>query len=181
MTGSRSARPAALAGLLVLALCLTVAGCVPTPPAQPPQPQTAFARAFGPCGDPCRIAGNDGGELVYFLEAADELNASGDRLVVVDGACRSACAAFADVARTHVCITPNARFGFHKASVYSADLSQRLGSVDPPQSADILDWVEANGGFPTEGTREMDAEAAARFWRTCTPQERTDAGAGNTA
>jgi len=168
----RAATPSAAAAAILA--CALAGGCSPTPQTPTPQP-TAFQAAFGPCGDPCRVAGNDGGELVYFLEAAEELNARGDRLVVIDGACRSACAAFADRARAHVCITPNARFGFHKASVYTADLSERLAQVEPPQSPDILAWVAANGGFPTNGMRDMDANDAARFWRACTVEERETA------
>lgn len=162
--------PFVLLGLFLLSAC--------APAAPAPVPASDFARAFGPCGEPCRIGSSTGGELVYFLGAADEVNAGSRQLVVIDGACQSACAAFADKARAHVCITPTARFGFHKATIYSADLSQRLGAIDPPQSDDIRAWVAANGGYPPDGMRMMEAADAARFWRACTDGERAAAGAG---
>lgn len=167
--------PTAAAGGLLAAL---LAACVPAAPPPAPAPASDFARAFGPCGEPCLIASNAGGELVFFLRAADEVNAGSRQLIVIDGDCQSACAAFADKARARVCITPTARFGFHKATVYSADLTRRLGAVDPPQSEDIQAWVAANGGYPPDGMRMMGAAEAARFWRTCTDAERGAAGAG---
>lgn len=166
-------------GLLpVLVGLFLLAACAPAAPPAAPVPASDFERAFGPCGEPCVITASDGGELVYFLRAADEVNAGSRALIVIDGACQSACAAFADKARAHVCITPAARFGFHKATVYSADLSQRLGAIDPPQSDDIRAWVAANGGYPPDGMRTMEAADAARFWRACTDAERTAASAG---
>jgi hypothetical protein len=167
------------AGLLTVLLGLfLLSACVPATPPPAPTPASDFERAFGPCGEPCLVGSNGGGELAYFLRAADEVNAGSRELIVIDGACQSACAAFADKARAHVCITPAARFGFHKATVYSADLSKRLGAVDPPQSADIQAWVAANGGYPPDGMRMMDATEAARFWRPCTDAERGASGAG---
>jgi len=155
-----------------------LAACVPDAPPPAPAPASDLERAFGPCGEPCRVSASTGGELAYFLRAADEVTAGSRALVVIDGDCLSACAAFADRARARVCVTPAARFGFHKATIYSADLSQRLGAVDPPQSADIEAWVAANGGYPPDGMRMMEAADAAGFWRACTDGERRAAVAG---
>lgn len=168
---------AASAGHLSLSLALLfLVSCAPAAPPPAPVPASDLERAFGPCGEPCLVSSSIGGELSHFLAAADEVTEESRRLIVIDGDCLSACAAFADRARAHVCITPAARFGFHKATVYSADLSQRLAAVDPPQSADIQAWVAANGGYPPDGMRMMTAQEAARFWRACTETERRAAG-----
>lgn len=158
-----------LAGLLLAA---ALSACVSSP-----EPETAFGRAFGaPCGEPCVLPPSRGGELSYFVEAAEDVEAGARQLVIVDGRCASGCAVFADQVRDRACLTDRARFEFHKASVYTSDLSERLAQVDPPQSDDILAWVDGQGGFPEDGALSMDADAADQFWRRCTPTELQSAG-----
>ena len=139
------------------------------------QPQAeAFHAVFGPCrGQTCVISSNPGGNVSQFLAAANEVLQGAKRLVVIDGPCASACVIFADVARERVCITRNASFGFHKATVLRAEQGrsgQRLRAVarrDPPHSRDIASWVRRNGGFPEQGMRTMDNRQAGQFWRRC--------------
>lgn len=131
----------------------------------------AFRAAFGSCGDPCVVRYNAGGEVGIYEDAARAVRAGVKRLVVIDGPCISACAIFADKARAHVCITPRARFGFHKATVVATlpgtGRARHVGHEDPPHSRDIRNWVMRNGGFPTRGLRHMNARQAAAFWRRC--------------
>ncbi|MEW5424320.1 hypothetical protein [Amorphus sp. 3PC139-8] len=142
-----------------------------------PDAKTPFVRAFGAsCGEPCVLPSSRGGELDYFVAAAEEVNAGSKQLVIVNGRCASGCAVFADMTRDRVCLTDRARFEFHKASVYTSDLSERLAEVDPPHSDDILAWVGSQGGFPKDGLLAMGERDAEQFWRHCTPGELTAAG-----
>jgi hypothetical protein len=93
---------------------------------------------------------------------------------VIDGPCIPACAIFADVARSRVCITGRAQFGFHKASGFAVQRRadgraqlRALGRRDPPHSRDIALWVKDHGGFPRDGLRIMSAKQARQFWRRC--------------
>jgi hypothetical protein len=142
--------------------------------AHPNQKNSALAAAFGACGEPCVIRFSPGGEVRTFQAAALAVRAGSKRLVVIDGPCISACAIFADLARTRVCITDRATFGFHKAqrigvrrlgngTIRKLD----LGRYDPPHSSDIAHWVRRNGGYPVEGLRMMGTKQAAQFWRRC--------------
>ncbi|MGQ2908727.1 MAG: hypothetical protein ACT6QU_12310 [Aliihoeflea sp.] len=134
---------------------------------------SAYESVFGACrGDTCVIRDNPGGDVRKFLAAAKEIRRSGKR-VVIDGQCASACAIFADVARERVCITKRATFGFHKASVFRAQVTgnvrkwERIRRHDPEHSSDIANWVYRNGGFPVSGLNVMPASEGAKFWRRC--------------
>lgn len=130
----------------------------------------ALSTALGCSGDPCVVKNSPGGELTSFQAAARQAKASGRR-VVIDGPCYSACAIFADMARSRVCVTPRARFGFHQGYV----VGQRLGSSSyylmgrfkPTHSRDIARWVSKNGGYPKKGFRVMGVSSAGKIWRKC--------------
>jgi hypothetical protein len=139
------------------------------------RPQAAaFQSVFGPCrGDTCIISSNPGGNVREFLAAATEVLRGAKRLVVIDGPCASACVIFADIARERVCITRNASFAFHKATVFRAEqrggqhTMRAVARRDPVHSPDIANWVRRNGGFPARGMRFMSNEQAGQFWRRC--------------
>ena len=142
--------------------------------AHPGQQHRALTAAFGACGEPCVIRFNPGGEVRTFQAAALAVRSGSKRLVVIDGPCISACVIFADLARTRVCITDRARFGFHKSQRMAVQRLRNgtirrvdLGRYDPPHSSDITYWVRRNGGFPVEGLRVMSAKQATQFWRRC--------------
>ena len=66
-------------------------------------------------------------------EYADRFNAAafrGER-IVVDGLCISACTLV--LALRHVCVTPRARFGFHRAFI-----PDRRGAIDSPEGSAYL-------------------------------------------
>lgn len=158
----------------LLATGLLLAGLLAAPHAQAQvPPHDAFGSVFGPCrGETCIIRSNPGGNVRQFMAAASEILREGRRVVVIDGPCASACVIFADIARERVCITRNARFGFHKATVYRAERGNRatmraVGRRDPAHSADIANWVRRNGGFPARGMRFMTNDQAGQFWRRC--------------
>lgn len=143
-------------------------------PAQAQSRDRALRAAFGSCGEPCVIRYSPGGELTRFQAAAAAVRRGARRLVVIDGPCISACAVFADVARSKVCITDRAVFGFHKATLVSLRslrsglvVKRQLAVSDPPHSSDIARWVKQRGGFPRQGLRRMDSRQAAAFWRRC--------------
>lgn len=161
----RCLRGFAFAAVLVLAA---------SRPAAAQTGQAAFTAVFGYCGDTCVIRYNPGGEVKAFQAAARAVRAGAKRLVVIDGPCISACAIFADMARSRVCITSRARFGFHKASILavrSFGQSELIGRQDPPHSRDIAAWVKRKGGFPVSGLRVMSAKEAGRYWRRCTSKD----------
>jgi hypothetical protein len=95
--------------------------------------------------------------------------------VVIDGPCYSACAIFADLTRSRVCVTDRASFGFHKARVLASSSRavrgrrtwREVARHDPRHSRDIASWVYRNGGFPSNGFTVMGPRTASRFWRRC--------------
>ena len=91
----------------------------------------AVSDVLGCQGNPCVVRFSAGGEIGSFKAAAREINRTGRR-VIIDGLCLSACAVLADEARGRVCVTPKARFGFHKGYVLrlpKADLDADIHSV----------------------------------------------------
>jgi hypothetical protein len=63
------------------------------------------------------IKKDDGGIIVDFVKKYSNIRDSAEK-VVVDGECASACTLFLGmVPRRNYCITPNARLGFHTASL----------------------------------------------------------------
>jgi hypothetical protein len=148
----------AVVGLLVvivLALALTEMPEWPKP--------DPVGSLFG-CSEPCIIAGNNGGSVWRFVEAAQAVKKGAREKVVIDGYCASACAIFADLVRPKVCVTRKASFGFHKARFTIDDLTVY---ADPPHSEDVLGWVRKNGGFPAEKMLDMKFPETRRFWPLC--------------
>lgn len=120
---------------------------------------------FAGCGEPCVVRENRGGAVHLFTSAAVAVHLGGRKQVIIDGYCHSACAMFADRARPHVCITPNATFGFHKKSWVQNGI---LTHGDPTEhSKEIHQWVIARGGYPLVGIVQMDHREALRFWPFC--------------
>jgi hypothetical protein len=125
------------------------------------------------------IASNPGGDIQVFQAAAKEVLAEGFR-IEIDGKCASACVLLADLARNNICITPGAQMLLHQG--YKIEPSGRLhvtaaggeiaegrivGRIIPPESADINAWVDAHGGYPSDGLLLMSYNAARQFWARC--------------
>lgn len=138
----------------------------------------AFERVFGPihCSAKgvCVVKGSPGGVIDDFEAAAHAINQSHVR-VVIAGPCYSACALFADKARAHVCITANAEFGFHQASISYVSADGRILGIGPDtenplpgDSKDIDAWVRAHGGYPPPNDLLiMNFAEAHKFWKSC--------------
>lgn len=135
-------------------------------------PLLALARAKGGpffvtsvlnCSIPCVVVKNVGGSIPDFSDAARVARATETR-VSIDGECASSCAYFADKARPMVCITPNARFGFHQGTIFQ----ETIVHIILVHSPDIQEWVDKNGGFPgPESFNWMPFAAAKQFWPMC--------------
>jgi hypothetical protein len=125
--------------------------------------------ALGCVGNPCVVDNSTGGNVSTFRSAARQVKRTG-RKVVIDGPCYSACAIFADMARSNVCVTPKGSFGFHQGEVVGIRENGDellLRRYTPEHSSDIAGWVNRNGGFPTQGFRVMSASAAGKYWKRC--------------
>jgi hypothetical protein len=120
---------------------------------------------------------NHGGDLEFFQRAAQEVLREG-KLLVIDGRCESACVVLADIARTNTCLTTRAEMAVHKTSVMRVvgrrmvrgrrvPVVEILGHNDPPQSADIDQWVHSQGGYPEDSMMVMSLHVARQFWPMC--------------
>lgn len=133
-----------------------------------------FIEAFpGAGGDPYRITYSLGGDLYQFLMAAEAVKHGVKKKIIIDGFCASACVVFADVVRSKVCITPQARFGIHRGT----KTYRRPGLLGAyhieslyfyvEHSPGITAWIEQKGGQPYEGLLMMEAHEARKFWKAC--------------
>jgi hypothetical protein len=127
---------------------------------------------LGGCtGDVCVVADNMGGDLLNYLMAAREALKE-HKQIVIDGWCVSACSIVADRIRSHVCITSNARFGFHKTwalvlrsdgPAYSKPGFHKSWTYTPA----LQRWINKKGGEPVNGLLVMSSDEAAAFWPRC--------------
>jgi hypothetical protein len=131
------------------------------------------------CGAICTITYSPGGRIDLFHKQL-EIARHDQIKVVIDGPCISACTVFAEKMRPNVCITRRAQFEFHNATVV---VKNRIGEVtdtyreDPSElySADILAWVNGNGGFPGSDTSPEESakflvmyfDNARRYFKVC--------------
>lgn len=134
------------------------------PPSANDDIQDIIVEALGCIGDPCVIDSNPGGNALTFSKVARLVRAGAIKQVVINGRCASGCAYFADKARPHVCITPNAVFAFHKGR--SGEGEDEI-MFDLIHSRDIQDWVMKQGGYPKNGMLAMKYKNAKKFWPTC--------------
>jgi len=132
-----------------------------------------FETAFPHCSNPCIVRDSPGGRQVIFERAAEAVLRGERDLVIIDGRCASACVLFADIAREKVCVTEEGWFALHKGygpgwRIDRNGLRFFIERFDPPQSKDILEWVDARGGFPTKGLVSMDdTKDIAKIWKLC--------------
>lgn len=126
---------------------------------------------LGCSGKVCVVGDNMGGDLQNYLGAAREALREHTQ-IVIDGWCVSACSLVADRVRPHVCITSNARFGFHK----TWDLVIRSDGEEfysPGHHKELIythalqRWINKKGGEPARGLLTMSNEEAGAFWPRC--------------
>jgi len=96
-------------------------------------------RAFAETVD---VSDNHGGSVVAYDARWAGLAAKGVSVRIV-GPCQSACTVLlGHIPRARICVTPNARFGFHLAHLKSAQDTLWAAYQD-----DIRAWITAHGGL----------------------------------
>jgi len=82
--------------------------------------------------------------------------------VRVVGPCQSACTVLlGHIPRSRICVTPQARFGFHLAHLASATATLRAA-----YAPDITSWINAHGGL-THDFIWMRAPDTYKYFRKC--------------
>jgi hypothetical protein len=82
--------------------------------------------------------------------------------VRIVGPCQSACTVLlAHIPREHICVTPNASFGFHLAGTANGTALLRAA-----YSSDIMAWIDAHGGL-TPQFIWMRAPDIYKFFKRC--------------
>ena len=118
-----------------------------------------------------RILSSPGGQVGPFLDLFEEVNRSGER-VVIDGPCLSACTlVLSMVPSERICVTRRAVLGFHAAR--SIDRRGRT-YAEPEASRLVLDaypgpvrsWIIHRGGLTSRLLLLRGRELAAMF-RSC--------------
>lgn len=102
-----------------------------------------------------RIAGDRGGQIGTYVDKYQGLRNSGET-VIIDGMCASACTIVLGVVpHNKICITPNARLGFHAAW----DYGYNGRAVTNPEATEILygmyptpvqRWIARRGGLRSQ-------------------------------
>ena len=99
-----------------------------------------------------RIANDRGGLIQRYLDRYDELNETG-QTVVIDGLCASACTiALAKIPSNRICVTERARLAFHAAwdlggggrHITNREATRMIYSAYP---APVRNWISARGGL----------------------------------
>src|SRR6516225_5775039 len=131
----------------------------------------ALSVLVSPAQAEVRILSSPGGQVGPFLDLFEEVNRSGER-VVIDGPCLSACTlVLSMVPSDRICVTRRAVFGFHAAR--SMDRRGRL-YAEPEASKVVLEaypdpirsWIVQRGGLTSRLLLLRGRELAAMY-RTC--------------
>lgn len=107
------------------------------------------------------IKNDEGGVIVDYVRKYSNIRDTNE-IVVVDGECDSACTLFLGIVpRKNYCITPNAKLGFHTASVrtktltgkvkytHATEFSALMWNLYPSRIRSFLKVVGWNGDDPT--------------------------------
>jgi hypothetical protein len=104
---------------------------------------------------------NHGGSVAQY-DARWAAHAARGVSVRVVGPCQSACTVLlGHIPRNRICVTPQARFGFHLAR-----LPQATATLWNGYPADIKTWINQHGGL-THSFIWMGAPDVFRFFRRC--------------
>jgi hypothetical protein len=113
---------------------------------------TLGALIMTPVSAEVRILASPGGQVGPFLDLFEEVNKSGER-VVIDGPCLSACTLVVSmVPEARICVTRRAILGFHAArsvdrrgrTYAEPEASQLVLQAYP---APVRDWIIRHGGL----------------------------------
>jgi hypothetical protein len=106
---------------------------------------------------------NDRGGFVFVYQARWEKLAMQGVNVRISGPCLSACTILLGyIPRRDICVTPNASFGFHLATMQYA--TDQLWKAYPE---DIRDWINQHGGLAFFQILWMQVPDIYRFFRKC--------------
>ena len=104
---------------------------------------------------------NHGGRVVEYNARWAALAAQGVS-VRITGPCQSACTVLLKhIPRSRICVTPEARFGFHQANLPEATATLWSG-----YGSDIRAWINAHGGLQKEFVW-MGAPDVFRYFKKC--------------
>jgi hypothetical protein len=107
------------------------------------------------------VSDNHGGSVAEYSAHWSELARRGVNVRIV-GPCQSACTVLlGQIPRSHICVTPEASFGFHLAHLSSATATLRNA-----YSSDIKAWIDAHGGL-THDFMWMRAPDTYRYFHKC--------------
>jgi hypothetical protein len=119
------------------------------------------AAAVSAKAETINVFDNHGGSVARYDALWAQRGAAGVSVRII-GPCQSACTVLlGHIPRSRICVTPQARFGFHLAR-----LPQATATLWNAYPADVRAWVNAHGGL----TREfiwMGAPDVYRFFRKC--------------
>jgi len=117
-----------------------------------------------------RIANDRGGLIQRYLDRYDELNETG-QTVIIDGLCASACTiALAKIPSNRICVTERARLAFHAAwdlgdggrHITNREATQMIYSMYP---APVRSWISERGGLSPHTIFLRGAQSQAMFPR----------------
>ncbi len=107
------------------------------------------------------VSDDHGGSVAAYAARWAGLAAQGVSVRIV-GPCQSACTVLlGHIPRSHICVMPAARFGFHLANLASAQ-----ATLWAAYQADIRAWITAHGGL-THNFIWMTAPDTYRYFRRC--------------
>ncbi|OCK54470.1 hypothetical protein [Bradyrhizobium sp. LMTR 3] len=118
-----------------------------------------------------RIANDQGGLIQSYLDTYDELDSSG-QMVMIDGLCASACTiVLAAIPRDRLCVTSNANLAFHAAwefgvhgrAITNREATRMLFAMYPAQ---VRRWIARRGGL-TPRTIFLRGKPLQAMYRSC--------------
>jgi hypothetical protein len=126
---------------------------------------------LSPASAAIRITHDTGGRIGTYIETYTAARNSGEQ-VIIDGQCLSACTlVLGIVPRNRICVTHNARLGFHAAwrvdgegrRVVSSEGTRALWEIYP---AKVRKWLRHNGGL-AQDMIFLDAGELAAMYPAC--------------
>ena len=115
---------------------------------------TAFAETID-------VSDDHGGSVAAYEQQWRDYAARGVDVRIV-GPCQSACTVLlGHIPRRRICVTPEARFGFHLA--HRGDMTAALWNA---YASDIKGWINAHGGLKTDFIW-MGAPDTYRYFHKC--------------
>ena len=118
------------------------------------------------------ISYSPGGDVGKFINRVDEAKEDKTK-IIFDGQCNSACTLYLSLSKDQLCLTKNAKFGFHlpKATL-STTYSSKVERITTELMLSeyplwVRSWIKKQGGL-IRSIKTMPYSYASRFLRTCT-------------